>query len=198
MPCGLSLPQAKHKFFFTGCFLLPCPVAELFPGINREFYPITLKPKGLKYYLRRFRSERFEAGAVRSHFPQGDLAKYITEELVRRVLGMRSTMSLVSNAILLITISNFAWAEGSPGAATFKAKCVLCHGTDGSGNTPLGKQLQAANLRSKDVQQKPDAELRKVIHDGQTNMPAFGDQLTDEEITQVIKYVRTLGKGARK
>jgi cytochrome c6 len=117
---------------------------------------------------------------------------------VRRVLGMRSLMSLVLSTILLITISSLASAEGSPGVAIFKAKCVLCHGADGTGNTPLGKQLQAANLRSKDVQQKTDAELRKVIHDGQTNMPAFGDQLSDEEITQVLKYVRTLGKGAKK
>jgi cytochrome c6 len=111
---------------------------------------------------------------------------------------MRSLISLVLSAILLIMISNLVWAEGSPGAATFKAKCVLCHGADGTGNTPLGKQLQAADLHSKDVQKHTDAELRKVIHDGQTNMPPFGDQLSDEEITQVLKYVRTLGKGARK
>lgn len=117
---------------------------------------------------------------------------------MRRVLDMRSLMSLVLSAFLLITVSNLAWAEGSPGAAIFKAKCVLCHGADGTGNTPLGKQLQAADLRSKDVQKKPDAELRKVIHDGQTNMPPFGDQLSDEEITQVLKYVRTLGKEAKK
>ena len=117
---------------------------------------------------------------------------------MRRVLRMRSIMSLVLSAILLITISNLAWAEGSPGAAIFKTKCVLCHGADGTGNTPLGKQLQAANLRSKDVQQKPDAELRKVVHDGQTNMPPFGDQLSDEEITQVVKYVRSLSKEAKK
>ena len=111
---------------------------------------------------------------------------------------MRSLMLLVLSAIQLITVANLAWGQGSTGAAIFKAKCVLCHGADGTGNTPLGKQLQAANLRSKDVQQKPDAELRKVIHDGQTNMPPFGDQLSDEEITQVLKYVRTLGKAARK
>jgi mono/diheme cytochrome c family protein len=117
---------------------------------------------------------------------------------VRRVRGMRSLMSLVLSAILLMTISTLAWAEGGPSVAIFKAKCVLCHGADGSGNTPLGKQLQAANLHSKDVQKKTNAELHKVIHDGQTNMPPFADQLSDEEIDQVIKYVRTLGKKATK
>jgi len=80
------------------------------------------------------------------------------------------------------------------GATIFKSKCVVCHGADGSCNTPLGKQLQAANLHSKDVQKFSDAELRKMVHDGQANMPAFADQLSDQEITQVVKYVRQFGK----
>ena len=86
-------------------------------------------------------------------------------------------------------------AEKAPaGAAIFKTKCVLCHGADGTGNTPLGKQLQAANLHSKEVQKLGDAELHKIIHDGQANMPPFGEQLTDDEIDQVIQYVRTFAQ----
>ena len=83
------------------------------------------------------------------------------------------------------------------GAATFKAKCVLCHGADGAGNTPLGKQLQAANLRSKEVQKLSDEELHKVVHDGQANMPPFGEQLTDDEISQVIQHVRAFATSAK-
>jgi len=74
---------------------------------------------------------------------------------------------------------------------------VLCHGADGSGKTPLGKQLQAANLGSKDVQKLSDAELHKVVHDGKANMPGFADQLSDAEINEVIKYVRHCGKTAK-
>ena len=91
-----------------------------------------------------------------------------------------------------------ATAQASSGAATFKSKCQLCHGADGAGDTTLGKQLQAANLRSKDVQKKTDAELHKVIHDGNGNMPPFADQLGDDQITQVIRFVRALGKTAKK
>jgi mono/diheme cytochrome c family protein len=36
------------------------------------------------------------------------------------------------------------------------------------------------------------------VHDGQANMPPFGDQLSDDEIVQVVKYVRSLGKVAKK
>lgn len=89
-------------------------------------------------------------------------------------------------------LSQESKSEG--GASIYKSKCIVCHGADGSGNTPLGKQLQAANFHSKDVQKFSDAELRKIVHDGQANMPAFADQLSDEEISQVVKYVRQLGK----
>lgn len=99
--------------------------------------------------------------------------------------------------LLLAAFSNIALAQNDSGAATFKSKCVLCHGADGTGNTPLGKQLQAANLRSKDVQKKTNAELHKIVHDGQTNMPPFGDQLSDAQINQVIKYVRSLAKSSK-
>ena len=100
--------------------------------------------------------------------------------------------------VFIFVVGGISAKAQAGGAATFKAKCVLCHGADGTGNTTLGKQLQAANLRSKDVQKKSDAELHKVIHDGNGNMPPFGDQLSDDEINQVIKYVRALGKTAKK
>jgi mono/diheme cytochrome c family protein len=103
--------------------------------------------------------------------------------------------------VLLLGVSGSVLAQEngktSAGAGIFKAKCVLCHGADGTGNTPLGKQLQAANLHSKDVQKLSNEELYKIVHDGQTNMPPFGEQLTDNEIDQVIQYVREFGKPAK-
>jgi cytochrome c6 len=117
---------------------------------------------------------------------------------VKSVPGVRSVMPLAFGAVMLFSVSNLAWSADSPGETTFKSKCVLCHGADGTGNTPLGKQLQAADLHSPKVQKRTNAELHKVVHDGQTNMPAFADQLSDEEITQVIKYVRTFGKSGKK
>ncbi len=89
-------------------------------------------------------------------------------------------------------------AAQSPGAAIFRTKCILCHGADGHGKTPLGKQLQAADLSSREVQRVPDAELHRIIHDGQANMPAFADQLSDAEIDQALKQVREFGKTAPK
>jgi mono/diheme cytochrome c family protein len=101
-------------------------------------------------------------------------------------------------ALLVAGFSLFAQVAGkaSPGETIFRSKCVLCHGLDGSGKTPLGKQLQAADLRSKDVQKLSDGELHRIIHDGQSNMPSFADQLADSEIDQVLRQVRAFGKAA--
>ena len=83
--------------------------------------------------------------------------------------------------------------EVSDGARIFKEKCVLCHGANGGGDTPLGKQLKAADLRAKNVRQMSDSELHRLVHDGRGNMPPYSDQLSSEGIDQVVKYVRTLG-----
>lgn len=91
-----------------------------------------------------------------------------------------------------------AQEKSSPGETIFKTKCVLCHGPDGAGQTPMGKQLQAANLGSKEVQKQSNAELHKIVHDGRANMPSFAEQLNEDEITHVLQYVRQFGRAAKK
>lgn len=122
-------------------------------------------------------------------------------------MRMKSCRAVIHNypalSVLLIVLSVFpisvsAQEKASAGASIFKSRCVLCHGSDGSGNTPLGKQLQAANLGSKEVQKQTNAELHKIVHDGKANMPSFADQLNDQEITQVVEFVRQFGKSAKK
>ncbi len=75
---------------------------------------------------------------------------------------------------------------------TFETRCAGCHGPDGSG-TPLGKRLQVADLRSAAVQGRPAAELIAAVTNGKGNMPPFKGKLSDQQITAVIAYVRTLG-----
>jgi cytochrome c6 len=79
-----------------------------------------------------------------------------------------------------------------PGADTFKVRCVMCHGTDGSGNTPAGKIFKAASLTDAMVITKSDDELHTVIKNGKNKMPPFKTQLTDEQIDAVIGYIRRL------
>jgi cytochrome c6 len=83
-------------------------------------------------------------------------------------------------------------ADNSAGQASYKTKCLACHGADGTG-TPVGKSLKAANLRSPEVQKKSGPELAQVISDGKGNMPSFRSSTKEDEIQALVKYVRTFG-----
>ena len=109
-------------------------------------------------------------------------------------LSLLTALALVAGLFPLVVLS-FAAAEGQAsgaGVSVFKAKCITCHGPDGSGNTPVGKSLQVADLRSPEVQKKADAELTESVSEGKGNMPAFKTILNEDEIHAVLKYVRTL------
>jgi mono/diheme cytochrome c family protein len=79
-------------------------------------------------------------------------------------------------------------------AKTFKANCTLCHGEDGSANTPTGKALKARDLRSDEVQKQTDAQLAAVISKGRAKMPAFGSKFSPDLINALVAYVRQLPK----
>ena len=94
-------------------------------------------------------------------------------------------------ALAVLPLAGSLCQAQTSGKDTFTAKCVMCHAADGTGSA-MGKTLKAPNLRSPLIQKKGDAEFTQVISQGKTNMPAFGTALSDEEIKDVIAYVRTL------
>jgi mono/diheme cytochrome c family protein len=100
---------------------------------------------------------------------------------------------LAAVVITLLAASAACLAEG-PGANTYKAKCQMCHGTDGLGATPAGKAMKAVPFNDPAIVHKSDAELIALTKNGKGKMPAYAGKLTDAEITDVIAYVRTLQK----
>ena len=82
----------------------------------------------------------------------------------------------------------------SPGADTYKAKCQMCHGPDGLGNTPAGKIAKIVSFKDPSVVNASDADLIAIVKNGKNKMPPFKDKLTDDQITSVITYIRTLQK----
>lgn len=97
--------------------------------------------------------------------------------------------SLVLVASLALASSAFAGADG---AAVFKAKCAMCHGADGSASTGMGKSMGLKPLSSPEVQQMSDADLTALVTNGKGKMPAYKGKLSDDEISAVVKYVKTL------
>ena len=83
------------------------------------------------------------------------------------------------------------------GEAVFKANCLLCHGVkgDGKGRASVLFNPPPANLTLSD---KNDDYKRMIITLGGAAMgrsevmPVWGEQLSHQEIEDVIKYIGTL------
>ncbi|BAS26984.1 quinoprotein dehydrogenase-associated putative ABC transporter substrate-binding protein [Limnochorda pilosa] len=81
-----------------------------------------------------------------------------------------------------------AIAEGK--ALFSKWGCYGCHGTQGGGG--MGPSL----VDSRWIYGGDDASVFKTIHDGRPNgMPAWGGYLSEEEIWEVVAFIRSLYKG---
>jgi cytochrome c6 len=94
----------------------------------------------------------------------------------------------------LILVAATASCLAQSGAELYQSKCQMCHGADGSGNTPAGKAMKARPFNSPDVLKESDADLTAVIKKGKNKMPAFEGKLTDAQITTLLAQIHTLQK----
>jgi cytochrome c6 len=85
-------------------------------------------------------------------------------------------------------------ARADDAAALFRAKCAACHGADGKGDTGMGKVLKLRDLSSDDVQKQTDAQLTDIITNGKNKMPAYKGKISDDQIKQLVGYIRDLAK----
>ena len=79
----------------------------------------------------------------------------------------------------------------------YKMKCQICHGPDATGS-PAGKKLAVKDFQSPEVQKQTDTDLLEVAKKGKNKMPAYGGKLTDNQLTDLIKYMRDLAKAGPK
>jgi len=99
--------------------------------------------------------------------------------------------------------SSSSWAAEKKIAVLFEELCSVCHGVGGKGDGPSAQGLQprpadftVCNVMAKDS----DEVLFKIIKGvGQsvrrsTVMPAWGDSLSEEQIRELIKFIRGLCK----
>ncbi len=121
--------------------------------------------------------------------------KQMSRDVCARMSGSRSRRYLwaLPLAVSLLAFSLPVWAQGE-GAALFKSKCAGCHSPDGSGSGPAGKAMHLRNLGSAEVQKQSDAELTAITANGKGSMPAYKGKLTDEQIKQVVSFIRSLAK----
>jgi mono/diheme cytochrome c family protein len=91
-----------------------------------------------------------------------------------------TTNNNTNNANPAVTAGKAIWDANS---------CAGCHGADGKGSASFPS---APDLTSAKIDGKPDAELKASIKNGKgSGMPAYSS-LTDEQLTNVVAYIRSL------
>lgn len=73
-------------------------------------------------------------------------------------------------------------------ASLFRQNCAICHGQEANGKQlPEGKPIPS--LRYGDAATKTEAEIYEQIKNGKFPMPGFKNQLTEDEINKMVKFV---------
>ena len=103
--------------------------------------------------------------------------------------------SLILLVVCLIPLTLAAKGDAEAGKAIYAKKCASCHAKEGEGKPAIAKMLKVElrHLGSKEVQARSDDEIRKLLAEGKgKKKPVKG--LSDEDMVNVIAYVRTLAK----
>lgn len=112
---------------------------------------------------------------------------------------------VVSGTVLLIgvlfTQASFAQNKALAGKELFQSNCSPCHGESGKGDGPGGQVLpvKPANLGERIVENGySDQYLFDVIGKGGASvgksnfMPAWSGALSDQQIREIVSFLRTL------
>ena len=99
---------------------------------------------------------------------------------------MKKTIITVGLLVALVALPLASWAES--GADVFKAKCAMCHGDNGK------KMAGTHDWSTADVQKLSDADLTKIITDGQGKMPPQKSKVTDAQVKELVTFIRSLKK----
>lgn len=90
--------------------------------------------------------------------------------------------------------SVFAQTPGATVYNTCSPKCSMCHGADGLAATPSGKAMKVLSFKDPAMIKATDARFFTSTKEGKGKMLAYKGKLTDQQIKDVIAYIRTLQK----
>ena len=106
------------------------------------------------------------------------------------------TKMIRSQVVLAVAVSlaSAVCFAQSGGEATYKSKCLGCHGAAGLAETSVGKALKVKPVTDATVSKMPEADMIGAVKNGMGKMQAYKDKLTDAEIKDAVSYFRTFIK----
>jgi cytochrome c6 len=93
-------------------------------------------------------------------------------------------MKRMISAVLMLGLAVPVMAADLSSNADFKAKCAACHGANGEGKPAM------KTVPMKEAASKSEAELTKIITDGQNKMPAYKGKLTEAQIKDLVAAIK--------
>ncbi len=73
-------------------------------------------------------------------------------------------------------------------SSIFRQNCAICHGQEANGKEMADGKL-VPSLRYGEAAKKTEAEIYEQIKNGKLPMPSFKNQLSEEEIQKMVKFV---------
>lgn len=86
-------------------------------------------------------------------------------------------------------VGNASAADTINGGQVYAAHCAACHGSNGVPVMP-----NAPNFARSERLMRPDVFVAAAIRDGNNAMPSYQGVLSENEILDVVVYLRTLEK----
>jgi cytochrome c6 len=99
-------------------------------------------------------------------------------------------LGLLAAVLLAFLPENSYAGDIVNGGKLYAQYCVTCHGADGVNIMP-----DAPNFANSERLLRPDQFILASIKEGINAMPSFQGMLKDQEILDVISYLRTLENG---
>jgi cytochrome c6 len=109
-----------------------------------------------------------------------------------KALTKKAVVGFAASFVLALAMSTSAAAQDA--AALYKAKCASCHAADGSGDTPVGKKMGVKSFSDPEVAKSTDAAWIEATKKGKNKMPAYDGKLTDDQIKDLVTFIRGLKK----
>jgi len=109
----------------------------------------------------------------------------------------------IAGVVVLILISQLVSAARAGIASSsladastvFNGKCAKCHGRDGRSRTVDGRRTHSRNLTRAEWQNDvSDERIFNSISNGKGKMPSFKKNLSENQIDELVTYVRRLRK----
>jgi mono/diheme cytochrome c family protein len=84
----------------------------------------------------------------------------------------------------------------SKGKKFYGIDCAMCHGKDGDGKGDLASDIKNVTDFTKPdaLKNRTDGELFYILRTGKGEMPPEGDRAKDDDIWNLVNYVRSLAK----